>query len=318
MNGYGFVERRTLRNETAGRNGDPAATGFVLALMLVATGPVLAQMDFAGEWRNTGQQDVRDNPHIGEIVGLPLSEESIHRAETYDQSILSFPEWQCRPHSAAYVKRDPSNLRISRITDPANRNLIGYEMEWYRNVTVPIYMDGRSHPPEMAPHSWLGFSTATWEGEKLRITTTHMKENWYRRNGPPQSDASMLTEYVMRRQFRGWDYLTWVIIAYDDHYLTEPLIRSTEYQDALNQQMTVYPCTPVTEVVWAEGYVPHFLPGQNEHFTNFSVAYGLPLDVMYDGAQTMYPEYRLKLGEFAKSTSRTLEASSAEYARSRR
>ncbi len=318
MNCGTLTGRYSREIRAAGSTRNRIAARAVLALVLAAPGAALAQMDLAGEWRNTGQQDVRDNPHIGEIVGLPLSEESIHRAETYDQSILSFPEWQCRPHSAAYVKRDPSNLRVSRITDPANRNLIGYEMEWYRNVTVPIYMDGRSHPPETAPHSWLGFSTATWEGEKLRITTTHMKENWYRRNGPPQSDMSMLTEYVMRRQFRGRDYLTWVIIAYDDHYLTEPLIRSTEYQDALNQQMTVYPCTPVTEVVWPEGYVPHFLPGQNEHFTGFAEAYGLPPDIMYDGAQTMYPEYRLKLGDYAKSTSRTMEASSAEYARSRR
>ena len=144
----------------------------------------------------------------------------------------------------------------------------------------------------MAPHTWLGFSTATWEGEKLRITTTHLKENWYRRNGPPQSDEATLTEYVMRRQFQGRDYLTWVIIAHDDTYLSEPLIRSTEYQDALNQQMTVYPCTPVTEVIWPDGYVPHILPGQNDRFTDFAVAYGLPMDIMYDGAQTMYPEYQ--------------------------
>ena len=291
---------------------------FCLALVVLMSNSVSAQMDLSGEWRNTGQQDVRDNPLLGEFVGIPMNREGMHRAATYDQSILSFEEWQCRPHSGVYVKRDPSNLRISRITDPANRNQLGWEMEWYRNVTLPIYMDGRPQPPQTAPHTWLGFSRAQWEGEMLRITTTHMKENWFRRNGPPQSDLTTLNEFVIKRPFRGREYLTWVILAYDDLYLTEPLIRSTEYQDAPNQQMTVYPCTPVTEVLWEEGYVPHFLPGQNPGLSDFADAYGLPRDIVDHGAQTMYPEYRWVLGDAARSTARTREQSSAEYARQRR
>ena len=68
--------------------------------------------------------------------------------------------------------------------------------------------------------------------------------------------------------------------------------------------MGMYPCDPVTEVLWPEGYVPHFLPGQNELFTDFAKDYGLPLDIMYEGAATMYPEFRLTLGDAAKSTAR--------------
>ncbi len=271
---------------------------------MVASGPAMAQMDLSGYWRQTGQQDSRDNPQIGEIVGLPLSEESISRAETYDQSILSIQEWQCRPHSAAYVKRDPSTLRISPINDPATRGIVALQAEWYRNVTVPIFMDGRSHPPQNAAHTWLGFSTGEWEGEKLRISTSHIKENWIRRNGPPHSDKISLTEYAIRRRFQDTDYLSWIILTYDDVYLTEPLIRGQEYQQAFNQQMGVYPCDPVTEVIWPEGYVPHFLPGQNKNFLNFAVNYGLPVDIVNHGAATMYPEYRLTLGDLAKSTAR--------------
>ena len=276
-----------------------------VALALLAGSPAaFAQMDLSGYWRQVGQADSRDNPNIGEIVGLPLSEESISRAETYDQSILSIPEWQCRPHSAAYVKRDPSTLRISPVNDPATRSVVALQAEWYRNVTLPIFMDGRPHPPELAPHTWLGFATGQWEGAKLKIGTTHIKENWIRRNGPPHSDKIELTEYVIRRRFQDTDYLSWIIITYDDAYLTEPLIRGQEYRQAFNQQMGVYPCDPVTEVVWPEGYVPHFLPGQNTHFTDFAVEYGLPLDIVNHGGATMYPEYRLTLGEAARSTAR--------------
>lgn len=267
----------------------------------------LAQMDFSGYWRQIGQQDSRDNPHIGEIVGLPLTEESIARAETYDQSILSIPEWQCRPHSAAYVKRDPSTLRILPITDPSTRRIVALQAEWYRNVTVPIFLDGRARPPENAAHTWLGFSTGEWEGERLRITTSHIKENWIRRNGPPHSDKIMLTEYVIRRRFDNNDYLSWIIIADDDAYLSEPLIRGQEYEQAFDQQMGVYPCDPVTEVVWPEGYVPHFLPGENPLFNDFANDYGLPADIVHQGAATMYPEFRFWLGDAAKSTARPPE-----------
>ena len=34
-----------------------------------------------------------------------------------------------------------------------------------------IYMDGRPHPSENAPHTWQGFSTGEWEGDMLKVTT---------------------------------------------------------------------------------------------------------------------------------------------------
>ncbi len=51
-----------------------------------------------------------------------------------------------------------------------------------------IYMDGRPHPSENAPHTWQGFSTGEWEGDMLKVTTTHLKEGWIRRNGLPRSE----------------------------------------------------------------------------------------------------------------------------------
>jgi len=104
-----------------------------------------------------------------------------------------------------------------------------------------------------------------------------------------------LTEYLIRRRFNDEDYLTWLIIAYDPVYLTEPLPRSTEYRLDLNQRVPPYPCTVVTEVVTPDGYVPHFLPGTNNQIYSFSDNYNLPRTLYSDGAETMYPEYRNKL-----------------------
>jgi hypothetical protein len=276
--------------------------GSLIFAAFLAAGPLAAQMDFTGEWPVVRAQDNIDNPHLGEYVGIPLSQEAIRRAEIWDASIQSLPEWQCRPHSAAYIKRGPSSLRVWKDIDPASRAIVAFQFEWLRSVNTPIYMDGRPHPPEYAAHTWGGFSTGEFEGDRLKVRTTHMKEDYYRRNGVPQSDKATLTEYLIRRRFRNEDYLTWLIVAYDPVYLTEPLVRSTEYRLDVHQRVPPYPCTVVTEVVTPEGHVPHFLPGTNDQIYSFSDTYGLPRTLYFDGAETMYPEYRLKL-ENARQTS---------------
>lgn len=267
----------------------------VLLLAVLAGPRAVAQMDFTGEWPVVRSQDNTDNPHLGEYVGLPLSAEALRRAEIWDASIQSLPEWQCRPHSGAYIKRGPSNLRVAKEVDPSSREIAAFHVEWLRSVRTPIYLDGREHPPEHAAHTWSGFSTGEFEGDRLRIRTTHLKEDYYRRNGVPQSDDATLTEYLIRRRFRNEDYLTWLIVAYDPVYLTEPLVRSTEYRLDLHQRVPPYPCTVVTEVVRPEGYVPHHLPGTNTQINSFSDNYGLPRSLYADGAATMYPEYRFTL-----------------------
>ena len=265
------------------------------AVAALAAAPLSAQTDFAGEWPVVRSQDNTDNPRLGEYVGLPLSAEALRRAEIWDASIQSLPEWQCRPHSGAYQKRGPDNLKIWKEVDPASREIVAYQMEWLRVVNTPVYMDGRAHPPDYAAHTWGGFSTGTWEGDRLRISTTHLKEDYFRRNGAPQSDRATLTEYLLRRVFRNEHYLTWLVVAYDPVYLTEPLVRSTEYRLDLGQRIPPYPCTIVTEVVRPEGYVPSHLPGTNEQIYDFVDYYHLPPSVYGDGAATMYPEYRFKL-----------------------
>ena len=44
-------------------------------------------------------------------------------------------------------------------------------------------MDGRPHPPDYAPHTFMGFSTGEWNGDILTITTTHIKAGFFRRTG---------------------------------------------------------------------------------------------------------------------------------------
>jgi hypothetical protein len=264
-------------------------TGFLLLLALGV--PAFAQMDFSGDWAPVQDEDNTGNPYLGEWIGIPVSPASSLRSAAWSSSYMTLPEWQCRPHGAMYISRGPSQVRIWKEVDPVTRQLTAYHAEWLRSIDNPYYMDGRSHPSDLAVHTWGGFSTATFEGEMLKISTTHLKEDYYRRNGVPSSDRATLTQYWIRRG----DYLTWVTIAYDPIYLTEPMIRSSEYRLALNQQIPPYPCDVVEEVVRAKGIVPHELPGTNQFLGEFGKKYNLPMEVTQGGAASMYPEAARKL-----------------------
>jgi hypothetical protein len=123
------------------------------------------------------------------------------------------------------------------------------------------------------------------------VTTDHLKFAWIRRNGIPRSDKAVVTEHFIRHG----DYLTDAVIIVDPVYLTEPFIRTTDWQYDPRQQIAPYPCEEVVEIDRPLGAVPHHLPGTNPFLKEFSQRYGVPEQAARGGAETMYPEYRLKM-----------------------
>ena len=267
-----------------------------LALLLLAGAatPAAAQVDFSGEWAPRMWEDQPERvpgPELGDFLGVPVNDAARLRAESWDASIQTLPEWQCRPHSADYIWRGPSNLRISKEIDPVSRELVAYHAEWLRSVDRAIYLDGRPHPPDGALHTWAGFSTARWEGDMLTVTVTHLKEGYLRRNGLPRSDKATLTEHWIRNG----NFLTVMTIVTDPVYLTEPFVRTTDYELNLAQNIPPYPCGIVQEVDRPEGEIPHFLPGTNPYMTEFAIRHALPVEATRGGAATMYPEFMQKM-----------------------
>jgi len=263
----------------------------VFCLLLFPAASTFAQTDFSGEWAPVRSMDNSEEPWIGDWVGLPLNEAGRARAEGWDAAILSLPEYQCRPHGWAYIWRGPTQMRISKEIDPFTRELVAYQPEWHQSTNMPVYLDGREPPPADTVHTWGGFSTATWEGNILRIQTDHLKEDYVRRNGAMVSDQASVTTFWIRRG----DYLTWINIVNDPLYLSEPLIRSAEYKLAVNQQVPAHPCTAVFEGV-EKGAVPHYLPNENPFLKDIRLRYGIPEGQPTGGADSMYPEYKKKLG----------------------
>jgi hypothetical protein len=152
-----------------------------------------------------------------------------------------------------------------------------------------IYME--DPPPHPAPwdlHTWQGFSTGQWQGDVLVVHTDQLKAGWIRRNGLPLSDRATMVEYF----FRHGDLLTHVSIVSDPVYLTEPLVKSNEFQYVLNGIMIPYPCRAAVEVPRAHGVVPSHLPGQGSQAAEFAMRYNIPLEAARGGAQTALPEYQ--------------------------
>ncbi|MBI4264029.1 MAG: hypothetical protein HY657_06625 [Acidobacteria bacterium] len=266
-----------------------------LAVLAIALGtPAWAQIDFSGEWAPRIWEDAPERvpgPELGDYLGIPINEAARMRGDTWSASIQTLPEWQCRPHSADYIWRGPSQLKIWKEVDAVSREIVAFHAEWLRSVDRPVYLDGRPHPPEQAPHTWAGFSTGRWEGSMLTITTTHLKEGYLRRNGLPRSDKATIVEHWIR----AGDFLTAAVIMHDPVYLTEPFMRTSDYEFLPTQNIPPYPCGIVQEVDRARGVVPHFLPGTNPYLIEFPRRWGIPVEATRGGAATMYPEYRATL-----------------------
>ena len=230
-------------------------------------------MDFSGEWAPVQDEDNTGNPYVGEFLGIPMSRAGSLRAAGVERVAL---------HAAGVAV--PSARRDVHLA----RAVAGPHLEGSRSELAPDHrvsrrvaalgrqsvLHGRARRARRryAPHTWGGFSTAEFVGDMLKITTTHLKEDYYRRNGVPSSDEATLTQYWIRRG----DILTWVTIAYDPLYLTEPMIRAANIGGRRNQQIPPYPCTAVEEVDRPQGVVPHYLPGTNPFLTEFGEKYQLP------------------------------------------
>jgi hypothetical protein len=275
------------------------AAFLAMLFALAVSPPAAAQMDLSGHWGGLFHEDQPERipgPALGDYLGLPINDNARAFAEAWDASRLTVPEHQCRAHSSPYITRGPLNMRMWEERDPQTQQLVAIH-QYIRNFQQHriFWMDGRPHPSANESHTWMGFSTGSWEGQVLVVRTTHIKQMWHRRNGLPQSDMTVLTE----RFIRHGDLMTLVTITEDPVYLSEPLVKTTNMR--LNQvpftiEQLLYPCQAVVEIAnQSRGAVPHFLPGRNPFLEGFRKEFNLPEIATRGGAETMYPEFRAKL-----------------------
>ena len=291
---------------SVGRN---ASALLVLAAGLLAVRPAEAQVDLAGTWASRQIEDAyyrgQPGPRLGEAVGLPLNEAGTWRAYSFDQSSHDgAPERMCYLYGPDLIfSRPGEQAQFVKEDDPVSGKIIA----WHNRHTLQssehtYWTDGRPHPDEHAPHTFQGFSTAEWQGNALRVTTTHLKEAQLIRSGSIRSDKATVVEYWIRHG----DYLVDMIITYDPIYLTAPYVKSWTFVRNNEPDMHGYICRP-TEVVadWVPGTVGHYLPGQNPFLADTAAKTLVPVEALGGGTEQMYPEYMLKLKNMSRPTPRS-------------
>ena len=287
------------------------ASLFACACILAAS-PALAQVDISGEWATRTNED---QPHrapgadLGDYTGLTINDAARQKASVWDASILSGLESMAKPHAPQYFMRGPGpNLRIRKITDPLTQGVIAYTVEgvFGRNDRV-IWMDGRPHPSEYAEHTWDGFSTGVVDGNRLTVTTTHMKYGIIQRNGVPSSPESVMTEHFVRHG----DWMTVTIIIDDPIYLEEPFIRTSTWELSSNVNPDArFVFEVVDEIADRDpAYVPAWPLGTLQ--TGFAEKQHLPFEATQGGAATVYPEYEAVIRRWLEDPANAFDASEA-------
>jgi hypothetical protein len=289
--------RKQLMN-SAIKNG-LGAIGVLLCALAVQS-PAEAQgrgarapdpIDLSGNWIISYHEDwieIGTGPDIADYTGLPVNNAARQRALNWHASLVNVPERQCLQLPMEYTNLW-SNQRIWQEIDSFSQELVAYRIrkEW-GGTERTIWMDKRPHPGKHAPHYFQGFSTGEFVGNKLKITTTHLKEGYARRNGLPRSDQATVVEHFIRHG----NQLTISTITNDPIYLTEPLVKTSNYQLNLNRKINPYPCESVTELAsMARGYVPHYYAWKNPFLNQFSEKYNIPLEVALGDAKQMYPSF---------------------------
>ena len=296
---------------------DARVSVLIAAACAALVSPAAAQNAVAGDWDQAGggifgfQEEFLDRgggPDLGDYAGVPINDALRYKASLYSPSWLTVPEHQCLPHPSTYQYRSPGGLSILREFDPVTQRLVAYHFYGSYGLARTAWMDGRPHPPANARHTYEGFSTGRWEGNRLAIETTHLKAGFLRRNGIAHSDRARMVEYFVRHD----DYMTLVTAVDDPLYLDEPFVRSTDFKldprantrlaefggfanggdgEGFGASDVFYKCAPTEEIAIERGRVPSFMPGANDSLDMFAKRHGVPLEAALGGRATLYPEY---------------------------
>ena len=268
----------------------------VLIVALFAAAPTSAQVDLTGTWQRAAQNDNGAANEPVDLLGMPFNADGRTKALSYDIASLSATERQCQTYPPIYAIVGPFPLQFVMEPDPVTQKLLAWKiLGWGDRAETMIWMDGRPHPPSVAPHSHGGFTTGTWEGDTLTTVTTHAKLGDIKRHRGFSSDRATLT---MRFNRHG-DLLTATGVLEDPVYLAEPYVLTEVYRLTTNpNNFPSTACEPIEELPRLHenpAFVPHYRPGKHPAMNEMTEHYNIPLEAVLGGPETMYPEYRKKL-----------------------
>ncbi len=196
-----------------------------------------APIDLTGYWVSIVTEDWRYRmvtPAPGDYQGVPMTRAAEKVADAWDPAKDEAAGEQCKSYGAPALLRVPEHLHITWQDDHTLR------MDTDAGKQTRIFHFGNWKAPGEDEPSLQGDSVAEWEiqreGRKavngsLKVTTTHLKAGYLRKNGVPYSANAALTEqYDMVHERNGDVLLVVTIVVTDPMYLREPFIISSQFK----------------------------------------------------------------------------------------
>lgn len=199
-----------------------------------------APVDLTGYWVSVVTEDWRYRmvtPAKGDYASVPLSAEGRKAADAWDPAKDEAAGEQCKSYGAAAIMRVPGRVHITWENDTTMR------VDTDAGTQTRMFHFGAAAPASGAPQ-WQGDSVAAWEvaggrggrgappqGGSLKVTTTHMRPGYLRKNGVPYSGNAVLTEYYSRtNEPNGDSWLIVTTVVEDPLNLNQPFVTSTHFK----------------------------------------------------------------------------------------
>jgi len=198
-----------------------------------------APIDLTGYWVSIVTEDWRYRmvtPAPGDYQGVPMTQAALKVADAWDPEKEEASGDRCKSYGAPALLRVPEHLHITWQDDQTLR------MDTDAGKQSRVFHFGDWKAPE-GPRTLQGDSVAEWEMQgggrgrgaaangSLKVTTSHLKAGFLRKNGVPYSENTVVTEYYDLVKERNGDQLLVVtIVVTDPMYLREPFIISSHFK----------------------------------------------------------------------------------------
>jgi len=218
----------------AGASAAPQAPGAA-----TASASAQAPIDLTGYWVSLVSDEWRYRmitPPRGNVDYVPITAEGRKLAEAWDPAKDEASHEECRGYGAGGIMRLPSRLHIAW-SDPKTLRI-----DIDTGTQTRLLHFGGEAPQGFEP-SWQGYSDARWQVAggrgapaapgtgQLKVTTTHLRPGYLRKNGVPYSADAVLTEYFTRLiDDDGATYLAVTSFLEDPIYLNQPWVRTSQFR----------------------------------------------------------------------------------------
>jgi hypothetical protein len=228
-------------------------TALALGVAIATSGVLAAERpDFTGVWGNYREPGAAGGPQRGGAGGgqqpqLPLKPEAKAKVDAYRALVTPSGD---TPGGFCLGTGMPGSMLGSG----------GYPMEIVQHDDVlvvvyeahtevrHIYITSRAKEGDLFPDR-NGYSVGRWEGDKLIVETTHLKEAVDQGRYPHSDEAKIVEEYHLTTQDNGGKVLTANMTLTDPKFYTEPIKAEKKWQFLPGTRLLPYECN---EPTWEE------------------------------------------------------------------